>query len=209
MEKTVSKSGLATAGLVLGIIAVLLSAVPIINNFAALLALFALVFGIVGIMKVKKGKKRGKGTAVSAVVLAVVALVVVFASQSFYGAVLDEAGKEVTNSLDKATGKKTDELLGKDVDVDFGKFMVKTDEYGLNETSLQVTVTNNNKETKSYSITVEALDKEGVRIADDTIYASDLKSGQSQKEKVFEYVDDSLINALKKATFKVSTVSQT
>ena len=43
------KSGLITAGLVIGIIGLVLSAVPIINNFAAILGVLAIIFGIVGI----------------------------------------------------------------------------------------------------------------------------------------------------------------
>lgn len=211
MAKTesVSKSGLATAGLVIGIIAVLLSAVPIINNFAALLAVFALIFGIIGLVQTKKGRRKNRGVAISGTVLAVVALVVVFASQAFYGAALDSAGKEFNKSMDTATGKNTDQLLKTDVSIELGTFSATTDQYGLNTTELPITVTNKNKEKKSYSIKIEAVDASGSRLAEDTLYVNDLGSGQSQKDAVFKYVESGKLEALKTATFKIATVSQT
>ena len=53
MSESVEKnnsSGLATAGMVLGIIGVVLSFIPIINNIAFFFFLLALIFGIIGIV---------------------------------------------------------------------------------------------------------------------------------------------------------------
>lgn len=196
---------MAVAGLILGIIAVLLSAVPIINNFALLLAVFAFIFGIVGVMKTKGKKRKGRGMSVTSVVLAVVAVVVVLASQAMYGAALNEVGK----GLDKATGNQTEELLKTDVSVTIGAFSGTTGDYGLVTTALPVTITNKNADKKSYSVKIEALDSAGTRIADDTQYANDLGAGQSQEVKFFQYVQSDQVEALKAATFKVVTVSQT
>ena len=56
-EKTERKSGLAIAGLILAILAILGSWMPIINNVSFLFAVIALVFGIIGFIAIKKGKR--------------------------------------------------------------------------------------------------------------------------------------------------------
>ena len=196
-------SGLALAGLIIGTIGVLLSAVPIINNFAFALGALAVLFGIVAIVKASKADAK-KGKAIASLVLGLVTIVIVLASQAMYGQAIDEVG----NSLDRATGGQTEDVLKNDVTVDVGKFSVKTDEYGLATTKLPVTVTNKLSEKASFSITVEALDKDGARIESDTAYANDLAAGQTQKLNVFEYVSSEKLKDMKKATFKVSSASK-
>lgn len=85
------KSGLAIAGLVLGIVAMATSFMPIINNASFFIGLIGLVLGIIGFVQTRKGTKSGAGLAIAAIVLNVVACVVVLASQAFYSSVLDEA----------------------------------------------------------------------------------------------------------------------
>ncbi len=86
-----SKSGMAIAGFVLGIIALLTSFLPIINNFSFFLAILGMIFGIVGMVGISKGKKSGKGLAIAAIVICVVSGVVVLGTQSMYSAALDSA----------------------------------------------------------------------------------------------------------------------
>ncbi len=194
-------------GLIISIIGLLLSAVPIINNFAFLLLAISLILGIVGVIKTKKNKKRGRKLAITAVILSVIGIVVVIASQSFYGSVLDKTGDEINKSVDESTGKSTNKILGKDVDVKLGTFTAIPGEFMTN-TKLPVTVKNKTKETKSYSIQIEAIDASGKRITDDTVSVDNLGANQSQDFKAFEYVEDGQIKALKSATFKVASVSQ-
>ena len=84
-----SKSGMAIAGFVLGIIALLTSFLPIINNFSFFLAILGMIFGIVGMVGIMKGKKSGKGLAIAAIVICVVSGVVVLGTQSMYSGALD------------------------------------------------------------------------------------------------------------------------
>lgn len=86
-----SKSGLAIAGLVLGIIAAATSFMPFINNISFFIALIGFVLAIVGFVQVRKNKKAGMGIAIAALVLNIVACVIVLASQSYYGSVIDDA----------------------------------------------------------------------------------------------------------------------
>lgn len=99
-----SRSGMAVAGLVLGIIALLTSFLPIVNNFAFLLALLGLIFAIVGLAGIVKGKKVGKGMAVAAVVLNALSLVIVLATQAMFSSALDEASKQLDEGVVSAEG---------------------------------------------------------------------------------------------------------
>lgn len=206
MEKKKTPA-MAIVGLVLAIIGLLLSAVPIINNFAFVLAILGIIFGIVGLTKTKKNA-GGKGVAISAIIISVIAFIIVLVSQQMYGAALDEAVKSVDETTDRATGEKTDDLLKNDVDVKLGKFKATKDQYGIDSTVLPVTVTNKLSEKKSYSIHIEAVDKSGSRIADDYVNANDLGANQTQQFKIFQYVESDKLEKMKSAEFKIVTVSE-
>jgi len=202
------KSGLITAGLVIGIIGLVLSAVPIINNFAAILGVLAIIFGTIGIVGAKKRDGAGRGMSIAVLIIGVVCVGIVLASQAMYGKAINDAGKAIQDSVDTSSGKKTDELLKNDVNIEIGKFSATADEYGINKTSLSVKVTNKNTETKSYTVKVEAVDASGTRLAEDTIYANDLKSNGSGSYEAFKYVEAGKVDNLKTATFKVYSVGQ-
>jgi len=92
--------GLAITSLFIGLAALLLAFVPVINNFAFVLALIGLVFGVVALIGARKRTRAGKGMALAGVILALLAVGGVFASQAFYASVLDE----VTKSVDGMSG---------------------------------------------------------------------------------------------------------
>lgn len=83
-------SGLAIAGLVLGILAALGSFLPIINNLSFFLALIGLVLAVIALVGAVKGKNSSKGMAIAGVVLCVVSCVIVLVTQSAYKAALDK-----------------------------------------------------------------------------------------------------------------------
>lgn len=197
----------AVTALVIAIISLLLSAIPIINNFAFVLAVIAIIFGFIGLSGTRKGKKKGRKMAIISLILAVLACVIVLASQEFYGNSLDKAGKDIQTSVDNSSGKNTSNLLGKAVTVDIGAFQVTPDQYTTN-TSLPVKVTNKANSSKTYTIQIEAVDSTGTRIDDDTVNATNLGANESQDFKAFEFVQSDKVEALKTATFKVASVSQ-
>ncbi|MCK9792322.1 DUF4190 domain-containing protein [Isoptericola sp. 4D.3] len=90
-------NGLAVAGFVVALVALLLSLVPIVNNGAFVLALVGLVLAIVGLVKARRGAPR-QGMAVAGIVLAVVAGAAVLASQAFYSSVLDDVSDSLDNT---------------------------------------------------------------------------------------------------------------
>ena len=198
------KSIAAIVGLILGIIALVLSAMPIINNFAFILGVVGLIFGIVGVVGTRDKKKSGKGMAVASVIIAALACVIVLASQAVYSAALDEAGAQ----LDKATGDATEEILGSEVDVTLGDLTMKKGSYGMVESSMPITVKNLTDESHSYQIQVEVVNASGDRITQDYAYMNDLAAGQSQTVKAFTHVSSDEYDAMKKATVKLVSVSQ-
>lgn len=198
MEKVENKkSGLATAGLVLGIIGICLSFIPILNNASFFLGILAVIFGIIPLIK-----KASKGKAIAALILGILSIVITLSLQSSWSESLDK----VSEDLDNASGENTEEVL-KNVDVNMGTFEVTTDEYGFSETKLVVNVTNNASEKKSYNIEIEAVATDGSRIDTDYIYANDLGAGQSQEFEIFTYVDDADLEAMQSATFKIIEAS--
>ena len=96
-------SGMGIASLVLGILAILTSFLPIINNGSFFLALLGIILAIVGIIVTKKGKKSGRGLAIAGLILNILSIIIVLATQSLYGAAIDSA----LESTGKATASNT------------------------------------------------------------------------------------------------------
>ncbi|AEB07506.1 hypothetical protein Corgl_1405 [Coriobacterium glomerans PW2] len=104
-----SHSAAAIVGIVLGVLALVLSWVPIINNFAAPLAVIGAIFAIVGIVGTVRGKRSGKGLAIAAVIVNVIAFAIVMGTQAMYVAAIDHAanGPSATSkSQDKDSSDK-------------------------------------------------------------------------------------------------------
>ena len=201
MSKSIEKknsSGLAAAGMVLGIIGVVLSFIPIINNIAFFIGILALIFGIIGIVK-----KAGKGKAIAGIVLGILSIAITLAMQSAVSDSIDETSKE----LDKITGNSTEEVLKTEVNVTLGDLQISKDEYGLTDSKMVVTVKNITDKKKSYSLHIEAVDANGNRIHEDYVYANDLSAGQTQNFEIFTYIEDSKIDAMKAATFNIIEAS--
>lgn len=203
MSSNKETSKLATAALVLGIIAVVLSFVPIINNLAFVMGGLALIFAIITLVK-----KKSVTTSIIALVLAIASMGITLAMQKSVGDALDKVGEEINQSLDDSTGKNTDDILKNDLGVTIGEFTVTESEYGLQDSKLVVTVTNKTAEKGSFSVKVEAVDADGKRIDDDTLYANDLGAGQSQDFTMFTLVSSDKYDALKAATFKVVSATK-
>lgn len=85
------RSVAAIVGLVLGIIAVIISWIPIVNNLAFVVGIVGVVFAIVGLVGTRNGERSGRGPAIAGLVVNIVALAIVFGTQSMYGAAIDAA----------------------------------------------------------------------------------------------------------------------
>jgi len=202
-------NAMAITGFVVAAVSLVLCFLPIINNFAFFLALVGLVFGIIGLVRTRKGASR-KGLAVAAVIVSVVSGAGVLVSQAVYGAMADSVSQsldDVSGDLDKMSGDATEQVLAEDVSVEIGDYTATKNEYGMVTTSLPVTLTNTSDETQSFDVTVEAVDDEGNRVADDVAYVSELRAGQSETVDVFQFVEDGDLKDMKSADFEVVEAS--
>jgi len=197
MEQT-KKSGLATAGLVLGIIGACTSFIPVVNNISFVMGALAIIFGLITLIK-----KTGKGKAIAAIIIGILAIVITINSQK----ALSDAIQDVSKELDKMAGNSTEEILKNDADVVLGKFESKKDKYGITSTKLSVKVTNKTSEKKSFTIHIEAVDEKGTRIDDGYVYASELNAGQTQNFEAFTLVSSDKLAKMKKATFKIVEIA--
>lgn len=78
-------------GVVFGALALLLSFIPIINNFAAILGFIGVILAVIAIIGTFRGKKHGKALAVVAAVLSVLSIVITLAMQQATVDAIDEA----------------------------------------------------------------------------------------------------------------------
>lgn len=203
------KTGLATAAMVLGIIGIVLSFIPIINNAAFVLGVLAFIFGL--IMAIKK---RALGKSVTGVILGILTIVITLAMQTQFSRSIDEAFdgideafSELDETLGDASGDNTDNLLGNVVDVEVGEFIVDEGEF-ITDTELTVTVRNLEDDQNSFSIQLEAVDAEGSRLDTDTVYANNLGGGQAQTLEAFQFVTSDAVEALRNAEFRIVSVSR-
>ena len=207
-------NALALTGMILGVVALLLCLIPIVNGFALFLGVLALIFGIIGLVKTRDGRP-GKSMAIAAIVMSVLAGIGFGVSTAIAVAAVDamdqavnEAADDLDEDLGRMDGSGTDDILATDLAVDLGKFEATEDEYGFVETRLPVTVTNKANEKFTYDIQVEAVDGSGKRIADDMLITSALGAGQSQDLDMFAFVHEETVDALKTAKFQIVEVSQ-
>jgi hypothetical protein len=71
-----TSNGLATAALVIGIIAVVGSVIPVLNIGSVALAILAFIFALIGLSRAKKNRGIGAGMAVTGLILAVLTVII-------------------------------------------------------------------------------------------------------------------------------------
>ena len=196
------KSGFGTAGLVLGIIAMVISFIPFINTFAYIMGILALIFGIVAL-----AKKASKGPAVAALILGILSIAMTASINKSAVDVISGAVNQLNVDFATMGGERTDEILINSLEVNIGNFEAIDRGYGFFDTKLPVTLRNKTNETKSFSVQIEAVNTDGSRISTDYVYANNLTAGQSQNFEAFSLVTSDKVNAYKNATFKIVEVS--
>lgn len=87
---------LGILAIIFGALALLGSWMPIINNFSFVLAILALIFGLIGFVI---NRKRPKTLAIIGTVLAIVSIVIVLVTQSMYARALNDAAKNVEDTV--------------------------------------------------------------------------------------------------------------
>ncbi len=84
-------SAAGIVSLILGILAIIICWIPIINNLSAVAGIIGLIFGIVAILRIKKKNLSGKGVAVAGLMLCILSIVITLFTQSLFSKAFDEA----------------------------------------------------------------------------------------------------------------------
>jgi hypothetical protein len=82
------------------IAALLLCWIPIVNNVVFFLGVVALILSVIAYRRARKGKAEGRGMAFAAILISVLSVVGVFATQAYYGSVLDDLGEAIEGGTD-------------------------------------------------------------------------------------------------------------
>ncbi|MFZ2577878.1 MAG: DUF4352 domain-containing protein [Lactococcus hircilactis] len=104
MEKKKESIVLALIALIIGILALILSWVPIVNNLAAIFAVIGFILAIIALIINRKNKKT---LSIVGLVISIVAFVIVMATQAFYAKSIDDAFKNTSSGSKVA--KKVEE----------------------------------------------------------------------------------------------------
>ena len=151
----------------------------------------------------KRAKSAGKGALIGFITKIVVYIVIVILYIIFASSMI----KGTMSNIDINTYNVDSIEETADFDVEFYEFKVTNNGYTY-DTSLEVVITNNSNQQKSFFITIEAIDEEGTRLDTDMIMADRLNPGQKVKLEAFEYVPQEKIEQYKSATFKVLDVQK-
>ena len=149
----------------------------------------------------KRAKSAGRGALIGFITKIVVYIVIIILYIIFTSSMI----KSTMGNIDINTNKINSIQETSDFDVEFGEFKISNNGYTY-DTSLEVTVTNTSDKQKSFFITIEAIDEDGVRLDTDMIIADRLNSNQKIKLEAFKYVPQEKIEQYKLATFKVLEV---
>lgn len=108
-------SGLAVAGLVLGLIALLSCWIPLFNALTTPLAILGLIFAIIGIVATAPAKqKSGRGIAIAGCVLCAISIVVFFAMYGGAAASVSSDESQSSNTEITAPAEEEDKADDKD-----------------------------------------------------------------------------------------------
>ena len=178
------------------------------NKGFAILGFFVPIIGLILYLvyerkQPKRAKSAGKGALIGFITKIVVDIVIVILCILFALSMI----KSTMGNIDINTNRINSIQETSGFDVEFGEFKVSNNGY-IYDTSLEVTVTNTSDKQKSFYITVEAVDEEGIRLDTDMIMADSLNSNQKVKLEAFKYVPQEKIEQYKSATFKVLEVQK-
>ena len=174
----------------------------------AILGFFIPIIGLIRYLvyerkQPKRAKSAGKGALIGFITKIVVYIVIVILYIIFASLMI----KGTMSNIDINTYNVDSIEETADFDIEFDEFKVTNNGYTY-DTSLEVVITNNSNQQKSFFITIEAIDEEGTRLDTDMIMADRLNPGQKVKLEAFEYVPQEKIEQYKSATFKVLDVQK-
>lgn len=176
MDYPKSKSISAIVALVVGILSLITSFLPIINNGSFILAIIGIILAIIGLVGTVRGKKSGKGIAIAALIISIVSCAVVLGTQSMYSAAIDEATDTTIDVSTTDQGAADTQGASSEYEIS-GETLDDSNEYYAVITG---TFTNNSdEELSTISITYNLYDADGTQIGNAYASASNVAPGSS------------------------------
>jgi len=130
-QKTSAGQGLGVAGLVIGILAVILAMIPCVGWIAIIPGVIALALSLVAFSQANKGN-GSKGVIIGALVVSIIAISIGLVQIVFFAAIATEGGN-IKNKIEKVAKEFGDEFedeYGKDVEKAMGDVEESVNEIG-------------------------------------------------------------------------------
>ena len=180
---------LAVLGLLPGVVALPLAFLPGHKTSALTMAGVALLVSGVALIRAYGGRRRGRNLAAAGVTLGLLAAIGVLVAQATYAPGLPALPVTDPTAIPSAVAPKL-----ADVTVKIGKFGV---------TGVPVAVTNSALRRSSVDLTVEAVSRNGRRLATDTVSVSGIEPGATSIATVFGGEAPALAKQLRHASFRL------
>lgn len=195
-------SGMGIASLVLGILAILIAFLPLINIVSVLLGIIGGVLAFVSLNNIKKGKADGKGVTTAGLVLCIVSLVISLVSLTMCGAILGSTSSSSSSSSSSDSSEQASEVaVDSDYAVTIDDTYVTTDYEGKQVLVVNYSWTNNSDDATSAAVALhEQAYQNGVELehayfidgVDQGGDMNDVKPGSGTSyTKAYELSDDS------------------
>lgn len=202
---------LVKSGFVLGIISIIITFVPVINYMSYITGLLAVIFSLVSIWK-KNSKQIAYFGLVLGFLSILITYIILIKNIDFAFNKISEVNNKLNiNMMNEENINDTENVLANEVDVIIGTLENEISDYeydfSYNSIKLPVTLKNKSNEIKSFNITIEAVDENGDRITENTVYVEKLRSGQSYQTTAFDYMSGEMTERLQNATFRVLDAS--
>lgn len=130
-QKTSAGQGLGVAGLVIGILAVILAMIPCVGWIAIIPGVIALALSLVAFSQANKGN-GSKGVIIGALVVSIIAISIGLVQIVFFAAIATEGGN-IKNKIEKVAKEFGDEFedeYGKDIEKAMGDVEESVNEIG-------------------------------------------------------------------------------
>lgn len=184
--------------------------VPPARTYGVGACVLALLLAVISRRRNRLTLRAGSEIPLAGLILAAFAGIGLVASASAFGSVAEPApsiapsvSPDGVPAVAPGNGQSA-RVAGADLDVLFGVPHVELEDSGLRTMNLPVTVTNRSDRRASFDIDFEARDSSGKSITTDSAYVPDLAAGQSAQLRVFNLVNDRLLEELGKAGFVVT-----
>ena len=170
-------------GVVFGAPGVLLSFIPIVNNFAAILGFIGVILAVIAMISTFRGRKSGKAVSIVAAVLSVLAIVITLAMQSATVKAIDDAMNGTgTSQSGSSSGKDSKTTTGGDSKSDDGSS--KDTAASTGEQDMEGDVDSGNYHIKLVSLTKTGTDYEGKPTA---VLTYELTNNKNENSNYFDY----------------------